>query len=191
MHAIVFLITQSTNFLVPTISKLKLNRFLWLLIIIKNKPSGLAILQVLFAKKESSQFHNNKNAINAKTKYQKKNANLRNIYIFFFFQIFGHISGSHLNPVVTLGAVILELMDYITAAYYVVGQFAGAILGFGLIKLLTPSRYNSYTEVFDKLTNSTIRTPGLCTTLPHEEISAMQVSSHIYTLFYLFIQLVC
>lgn len=59
------------------------------------------------------------------------------LYGSFFLQIFGHISGSHLNPAVTLAAVILELLDYMTAIYYVVGQFAGAIFGFGLIKVIT------------------------------------------------------
>lgn len=102
-----------------------------------------------------------------------------NDLICFILQIFGHISGSHLNPVVTLAAVILELLDYVTAAYYVAGQFAGAILGFGLIKVLTPSKYNSYTEVVNQVTNSTYRTPGLCTTLPHDEITSMQVNQSL------------
>lgn len=52
------------------------------------------------------------------------------------FQIFGHISGAHLNPCVTLAAVILRVLpDYMLAPIYVIAQFTGAYLGLGLLKV--------------------------------------------------------
>ncbi|XP_039279286.1 aquaporin AQPAn.G isoform X2 [Nilaparvata lugens] len=53
-------------------------------------------------------------------------------------QIFGHISGSHLNPTVTLCAVIMRKINAVSALVYVLSECLGAILGIGLLNLVTP-----------------------------------------------------
>lgn len=47
----------------------------------------------------------------------------------------GHVSGAHLNPAVTIGAVILGLKSIPTAAIYILGQFIGATVGYGILKV--------------------------------------------------------
>lgn len=56
---------------------------------------------------------------------------------FKWFQAFGHISGAHLNPAVTLAAVILRVTSPIMAIVYIAAQFIGAVLGFALLKVRT------------------------------------------------------
>jgi len=51
----------------------------------------------------------------------------------------GPISGCHINPAVTLGVLLAKGMTATEAAYYWVAQFAGAILGAALLKLMTSS----------------------------------------------------
>lgn len=53
--------------------------------------------------------------------------------------IFGVVSGSHLNPAVTLAAYVYKLVNIPTAITYVIGQFIGAFLGYGLLRLVTPA----------------------------------------------------
>ncbi|EFN67363.1 Aquaporin AQPAe.a [Camponotus floridanus] len=78
----------------------------------------------------------------------------------------GHVSGAHLNPAVTIGAVIVGLKSIPTGAIYILGQFIGAIVGYGLLKIITPA------ELFnDGNANSTI---GLCVTVVHPGINSVQ-----------------
>src|SRR3954471_8952648 len=49
----------------------------------------------------------------------------------------GPISGCHVNPAVTLGVLLAKGMTATEAAYYWVAQFAGAITGADLLKLMT------------------------------------------------------
>ncbi|XP_025829899.1 aquaporin AQPcic-like isoform X3 [Agrilus planipennis] len=58
-------------------------------------------------------------------------------------QTVGHISGAHLNPQVSLGAVILGKLDILLFPVYLVGQTLGALAGFGLLWVLTPSDYHN------------------------------------------------
>ncbi|KAG5676479.1 hypothetical protein PVAND_006310 [Polypedilum vanderplanki] len=48
---------------------------------------------------------------------------------------FGCVSGAHINPVVTLTAIIYKLVDIPTAIIYVIGQMIGALLGYWLVRL--------------------------------------------------------
>lgn len=47
--------------------------------------------------------------------------------------MFGHISGAHLNPAVTIAAAILQQIPLIMVPFYLVAQFSGAIAGFGIL----------------------------------------------------------
>ncbi|XP_044266377.1 aquaporin AQPcic-like [Tribolium madens] len=79
-------------------------------------------------------------------------------------QCFGHISGSHINPVVTVAAATLGNIPLIQVPIYFVGQMLGALTGFGLVKLATP------TEYFE--TNST--SVGLCSPALHPGVTPFQ-----------------
>lgn len=87
-------------------------------------------------------------------------------------QIFGCVSGAHLNPSVTVAALVFKKIDFALASIYVAAQFLGAFMGFGLLKWLTPD------SVFNplKIVNGTeIATEnGLCLTMPHSSLSDMQ-----------------
>lgn len=56
-------------------------------------------------------------------------------------QIFGCISGAHLNPAVSLAAYIHGLLDLQLTAIHVAAQMVGAFMGFGLLKVLTPAQH--------------------------------------------------
>lgn len=53
-------------------------------------------------------------------------------------QCVGHISGAHLNPAITIASVIVGKKCLIMAGFYVIAQCLGALLGFGLLKMITP-----------------------------------------------------
>ncbi|XP_074032769.1 aquaporin AQPAn.G isoform X3 [Leptinotarsa decemlineata] len=79
-------------------------------------------------------------------------------------QIFGHISGSHLNPAVTVAAFTLGHIPLIQVPIFFVGQILGSLAGFGLLKAVTPS-------YLLKFPNSTI---GLCSASPNGNLSSFQ-----------------
>ncbi|KAF2891714.1 hypothetical protein ILUMI_14459, partial [Ignelater luminosus] len=49
-------------------------------------------------------------------------------------QSLGHISGAHLNPQVTIAAVILGKIKPLLSLVYFMAEFIGALLGFWLLK---------------------------------------------------------
>ncbi|XP_033211369.1 aquaporin AQPAe.a-like [Belonocnema kinseyi] len=78
----------------------------------------------------------------------------------------GHVSGAHLNPAVTIGAVIWGLKSIPTGLLYVVAQFIGATIGYGMLMIVTP-----YILLDDGMPNSTA---PLCVTVIHTGISLTQ-----------------
>ncbi|XP_063902915.1 aquaporin AQPcic-like isoform X2 [Zophobas morio] len=78
-------------------------------------------------------------------------------------QCFGHISGSHINPVVTVAAATLGNIPLIQVPIYFAGQMLGALSGFALVKLATPAEYLP--------SNSTV---GLCSPELHDGVSPVQ-----------------
>ncbi|KAJ8942301.1 hypothetical protein NQ318_005619 [Aromia moschata] len=79
--------------------------------------------------------------------------------ILLIIQGFGHISGAHLNPAVTIAAVLNNILTPKMGIVYVVAQFLGALFGFAILKELMPKDYVK---------------PGFCMTLPHSLISHQQ-----------------
>ncbi|CAK9819236.1 Aquaporin AQPAe.a [Anthophora plagiata] len=78
----------------------------------------------------------------------------------------GHISGAHMNPAVTIGAVIVGVKTIPTGIVYVIAQFIGATIGYGLLMTITPP------ELFnDGYSNST---SSFCVTVVHPSISTTQ-----------------
>ncbi|XP_028834020.1 aquaporin-4-like isoform X1 [Denticeps clupeoides] len=54
-------------------------------------------------------------------------------------QCFGHISGGHLNPAVTVAMVVTRKLSLAKATFYLSAQCLGAIAGAGILYLVTPS----------------------------------------------------
>jgi aquaporin Z len=75
----------------------------------------------------------------------------------------GPISGCHINPAVTLGVLLSRGMTAMEAGWYWVAQFAGAIAGAALLKLLT-SGFGDVTDTTGTLGSNnwgaTISGPG-------------------------------
>ncbi|XP_061402636.1 aquaporin-4-like [Musca vetustissima] len=71
-------------------------------------------------------------------------------------QCFGHVSGGHINPAVTLAGWICGVVKFHMVLAYFVGQFLGSIAGFGLLKLIVSTDN------------------GFCMTLPGNNISTGQ-----------------
>ncbi|KAJ6641848.1 Aquaporin-4 [Pseudolycoriella hygida] len=84
--------------------------------------------------------------------------------IMFVIQVVGAVSGSHINPSVTLAAVIYRKITIRMACMYVVAQFLGALVGFGILRLLTP------THIFHPEDSI-----GTCSPAPNPVLSAAQV----------------
>ncbi|VEN62161.1 unnamed protein product, partial [Callosobruchus maculatus] len=56
-------------------------------------------------------------------------------------QCVGHISGAHINPAVTVAALIMGVTPLIQVPLYLGGQFLGSLTGYGLLKALMPHEY--------------------------------------------------
>ncbi|XP_012226161.1 aquaporin isoform X2 [Linepithema humile] len=81
-------------------------------------------------------------------------------------QCIGHISQAHINPAVTVASVILGKKTIPEALIYLVSQIIGAIIGYGMLKVVTPE---------DHLTASTADQSHLfCVTDLHADLSAIQ-----------------
>lgn len=78
----------------------------------------------------------------------------------------GHISGAHLNPAVTIGAVIIGLKTIPTGIVYFAAQMLGATVGYGLLKIVTPD-----TLFNDGYSDSTV---PLCVTVIHPGVTKVQ-----------------
>src|SRR5258708_33916360 len=51
---------------------------------------------------------------------------------------YGHISGAHVNPAVTLGLLVSRQIDGIRAVVYWIAQFRGAIIAGALLRFIFP-----------------------------------------------------
>lgn len=86
--------------------------------------------------------------------------------IFFIIQIFAHVSGAHLNPAISLSALLLGQIDLTAFAYYCLAQLIGGFMGFGLLIALTPT--DIYTGSIPD------GGAGVCVTFVHPLLSSLQ-----------------
>nr|AOS89753.1 aquaporin [Helix pomatia] len=57
-------------------------------------------------------------------------------------QMFGHVSGGHINPAVSIAMAVAMNISVVRAVLYVIAQILGAIVGGFLLKGLTPTRFH-------------------------------------------------
>lgn len=81
------------------------------------------------------------------------------VVVMFNISSFGHISGAHMNPSVTLSAILWGSVSLPLAVMYVVAQCGGAIVGYGLLLSVSP---------IDLIPSS------VCVTQPHVDLSMYQ-----------------
>lgn len=79
--------------------------------------------------------------------------------------IFGHISGAHLNPSVSVSAFLLEMISVVELGVYFLSQMLGAIIGVGMVIVITQDGI---------LSNHSTATQGFCTTVPHSSLQPFQ-----------------
>ncbi|XP_066156013.1 aquaporin AQPAe.a-like isoform X2 [Euwallacea fornicatus] len=87
-------------------------------------------------------------------------------------QVFGHVSGSHINPIVTVAAATLGNISLIQVPIYFVGQMFGALLGFGLLKLATPAKFMG--NVVFAVNGTATKSLGVCSPQLHTAVSPFQ-----------------
>lgn len=74
--------------------------------------------------------------------------------------IFGHVSGGHINPAITIGALVSDQIKLLPAIFYIIAQVIGAVSGVFVAKLLslkTPGRTDSL-ELWKKFGVETLST---------------------------------
>lgn len=74
-------------------------------------------------------------------------------------QIFGHISGAHMNPAVTLASVIWGSSSIAVGVAFAIVQCLGAFIGYGILIGLAPVN---------------LSIDGICVTMPHHALSQFQ-----------------
>lgn len=82
-------------------------------------------------------------------------------------QCFGSISMAHLNPAVTVCALIYRLIGWRLAIGYTIAQLIGAFVGYGLLSMITPAEILAAQQDHggDR---------GFCMSLPHDGLSLAQ-----------------
>ncbi|KAI5698864.1 hypothetical protein M8J75_012874 [Diaphorina citri] len=81
--------------------------------------------------------------------------------------IFGHISGAHLNPSVSVSAFLLEMITMVELVLYVCSQVLGCLIGVGLVNIITPE------EILFPVSSAGLSN-GFCTTVPHASLTTVQ-----------------
>lgn len=89
------------------------------------------------------------------------------LVVMMIIQVFGCVSGAHLNPAITAAAFVYKLLSVQMACLYFVGQLIGAFMGYGLLKVVVPS------EAIRK-ENATDAEHGLCVTMYSNGVTALQ-----------------
>ncbi|XP_059468913.1 aquaporin-4-like isoform X2 [Neocloeon triangulifer] len=97
-------------------------------------------------------------------------------------QVFGHISGAHLNPAVTICAAILQAIEAKMMLVYIPAQVLGATAGFGILRLVTP---------LSIILEDSHHENGFCTTVPNAELSLSDAFCSEFVATALLILLVC
>lgn len=53
-------------------------------------------------------------------------------------ELFGKISGAHINPALSIGVLFLGKITIFECIYYVLGQFVGTFMGYSLLYVRIP-----------------------------------------------------
>lgn len=78
---------------------------------------------------------------------------------------FGHVSGAHINPSVSIAALVYGLLNTPMFILYLIAQFLGGLCGYGLLMAVTPMKL--FAEALE--TGN-----GACVTAPHDDLSTWE-----------------
>ncbi|KAF5295029.1 hypothetical protein FQR65_LT10582 [Abscondita terminalis] len=108
-------------------------------------------------------------------------------------QTFGHISGSHINPIITIAAAVSKQLAFIEVPIYFVGQFAGAFAGYGLLMSVTPHQHQAAYEIRQTAPNvtETVKIIGVCSPQINKDLTGFQGMFCEFLLSLLFVIIVC
>ncbi|XP_058798980.1 aquaporin AQPAe.a-like isoform X2 [Phymastichus coffea] len=96
------------------------------------------------------------------------------IAVLIVIQCFGHISHAHVNPSMTVGSMILGLKSIQEGACYIIAQCIGAVLGYGLLKAITPAGYlSAFKFPSDSESLHDPEYDNFCVTNLHPQVSAL------------------
>lgn len=70
-------------------------------------------------------------------------------------QIFGHISGAHINPAVTVALLLGSQISILRALFYIVAQLVGAIAGAGILHAVAPANIRGNLAINSVTTGNT------------------------------------
>lgn len=99
---------------------------------------------------------------NASSNVLLQNGLIFGLIIMVAMQVFGFVSGGHANPCVTLCCFVLGHLPLSITLFYIIAQFLGAILGYGMLIVLLPSQFIDGKQA------------GLCMTVPNVAITDEQ-----------------
>ncbi|KAK5646367.1 hypothetical protein RI129_004831 [Pyrocoelia pectoralis] len=108
-------------------------------------------------------------------------------------QTFGHISGSHINPIITIAAAVTGQLAFIEVPIYFLGQFVGAFVGYGLLMTITPEQHQARYEIRQIGANAseTVKVLGVCSPQINSELTGIQGMFCEFLLSLLFVLIVC
>ncbi|XP_075707928.1 aquaporin-5-like [Rhinoderma darwinii] len=72
-------------------------------------------------------------------------------------QTFGHVSGAHINPAVTVAFLLGSHISVLRAVFYIVAQLVGAIAGAGILQAVAPANIRGNLAI----NQVTVGSPGL------------------------------
>ncbi|CAH0557416.1 unnamed protein product, partial [Brassicogethes aeneus] len=92
-------------------------------------------------------------------------------------EIFGPISGAHVNPAVSIAHLIINKPSILEIVVYIVAQLIGGVSGYGLLMVITPTKYYNVS--------------GHCLNLPHTELKDWQAVAAEFLMTFVMLLAVC
>ncbi|CAK9294995.1 unnamed protein product [Gordionus sp. m RMFG-2023] len=91
-------------------------------------------------------------------------------------QIFGHISGAHLNPAITLSYLAVNHISVLRCSAYIVCQCLGSIIGVTMIRALIQPSFSIFSLFHPNISD---QGPTKTFILPHTDLFSIQIITNV------------